>query len=167
MVAQVGEASNCLRLTSAVCGGAMDLTVSAFFLPSSQLASLVRDPATCFMNALVDFVFSGRCHIDHLGGMETSHFRFRPDDVILFLGTKSAHNLAETVCSTIREQQGRKCKKDAKAFVKEAILLAMAFNKDSRSIYKKRKTSARIEYTFLDSSLFGDFTKEGKGAFLS
>jgi hypothetical protein len=131
-----------------------------------QNESLSQDPNTAFIKVIVEFMFSGECGIDRLDTPEAGLFKFRVDDVVAFYGVEKAATLAVALSEAIR-REGMRCKKDAAGFVKASILLAVANNKDSRVIYKKRKHRARIEYNFLQSSLFGNFNQQGSNTYWS
>jgi hypothetical protein len=133
---------------------------------SFQNECFTQDPSTAFIKVIVEFMFSGECGIDRYDTPEAGLFKFRVDDVVAFYGVEKAAKLAVGVSVAIR-REGMRCTKDAAGFVKASILLAVANNKDSRVIYKKRKHRARIEYNFLQSSLFGNFNNKGTNTYWS
>lgn len=111
------------------------------------------------------YIFSGGCYIDgEFQSAESGQFRFRTEDVIEFYGLKESGQLARTLTESLKVA-GTKCKKDAPAFIRSAVLKAVVATKGCHSMYKKRKTSQRIEYNFVQSTLFGQFEHGSQGNF--
>ncbi|KAL3919560.1 MAG: hypothetical protein SGILL_003696 [Bacillariaceae sp.] len=122
-----------------------------------------HSPETAFIYVIVQYIFSGGCYIDgEFKSEETGQFRFRTEDVLKFYGRTESSELARTLTEGMKAA-GTKCKKDAPAFIRSAVLKAVVATKGCNSMYKKRKTSARIEFNFVKSSLFGQFECGSQG----
>lgn len=124
-----------------------------------------------FVDAIISFALSKKeadkkPEVPFVGASEDEAVPFRPEDLMEHFGPQRAEAMAAVARSFIEKERGRKCKKNAPAFVKQAITESI---NNSRAndvgdviIFKKRKGYNRVEYTFInDRFLFQHKTSNG------
>lgn len=125
---------------------------------------------TCFLSALVDKLYQdGQRLLQKKGMEEEGFFRIRPKDVVDFIGANKAEQLAIQCRSLLVKEGTGKSSRKALKFVQDAILQACkkSFPDGTRIVYKKKKTAARTEFTFVSAKLFGVLDSDGKFQFSS
>ncbi len=109
-----------------------------------------------FMSPLFDFLSAVSRHrledIVHCGMVE-QYIRFRPEEIVEFIGTRTATDLVSRI-QAVKVGGGFQCKKTPLSFAQDAILRAFQNTHRERNFLKIRKHSSRREFTFAKASLF-------------
>ena len=110
-----------------------------------------------FLSPLFDFLASvSRQRVEEIvwnGRGVEQYKRFCPDEVVDFIGTRTAADLVSRI-QALKVGGGFQCKKTALSFAQEAILRAYQNTHGERNFLKQRKLSFRGEFTFAKASLF-------------
>ena len=109
-----------------------------------------------FLSPLFDFLASvSRQRVEEIvwNDRVEQYIRFRPDEVVDFIGTRTAADLVSRI-QALKVGGGFQCKKTALSFAQEAILRAYQNTHGERNFLKQRKLSSRREFTFAKASLF-------------
>ena len=120
---------------------------------------------TCFASPLVDMLFqNGHRRLEGAQSEERGYFKLRAEEVVDYIGRKKSEQLAKGC----REQKIRDgattCKMKPLQFVRQALLLAgkQKLENGDPIVYKKKKTSARKEFVFVNATLFGVIARQGR-----
>lgn len=115
------------------------------------------DNAFTFITA--EYLLSGSCAIEEGDGEDKGFLRLRAEDVVSNYGPELCNELAENLLNKHKKDGGMKKRKGAEGFIRATINSTINKTPSKAVLYKKRKRSARIEYTFVDASLVGTFPK--------
>jgi hypothetical protein len=125
----------------------------------AQDGSNSRDFQRAFMSELIDFLFDqAQNRLESPDSKEVGYIRFRPEDVVSYMGEKKATQLAFDLQRARAEIVGFSSNAVPLTFVKQAVLHAAVSTYQERNFYKKKKTGNRTEFTFVKASLFGSTT---------
>lgn len=130
-----------------------------------------KDYQGAFMIALVDFLFASRTRLEPEGSNECGFFRVRADDLVSYLGSKAAGELAAALRRLRQESltKGYECRMTPLSFARSVLHTSAVVSAMSKNglVKRKKKTMKRIEFTFVHSKLFGEYRRNGEFEFYS
>lgn len=155
------DKQHCARSAWTRCEVTKTIVGTTYDWLTAQDSGYHADPELAFLSEVVDFLFSAAIsQREKPNTPDAGYIRFRPNDVITYIGPKKAEKLAKQA-REMKVRQGFLCGMNALSFVKQAVFEAHTRTAAHRYLYKKKKTHARKEFTFFDLRLLG--VEDSKG----